>query len=61
MWAVVGDLVAQLPASDETAKALAAAQRNASTIQNLAKGLATAREDADPEKRPALFVEEDAS
>jgi adenine-specific DNA methylase len=60
LWAVVGDLVSQLPPSDETAKALAAIQRNVSAIQNLAKGLATAREDADPEKRPTLFAEREA-
>ena len=35
LWAVVGDLVAQLPASDTVAKALTAVQRNAVAIANL--------------------------
>ncbi len=55
LWAVIGDLVAQLPPSDGTAKALTALQRNASVVQNLAKGVATARADAGPERRPTLF------
>ena len=55
LWAVIGDLVAQLPASDGTAKALTALQRNASVIRNLAKGVAIARADAGPERRPTLF------
>ncbi|RSM38088.1 DNA methyltransferase, partial [Actinoplanes sp. ATCC 53533] len=55
LWAVIGDLVAQLPASDGTAKALTALQRNASVVQNLAKGAAVARAEASPERRPTLF------
>lgn len=55
LWAVIGDLAAQLPASDRTAKALTALQRNASMVQNLAKGVAIARAEADPERRPTLF------
>ena len=55
LWAVIGELVAQLPPSDGTAKALSALQRNASVIQNLAKGVAIARADAAPERRPTLF------
>jgi adenine-specific DNA methylase len=55
LWAVIGDLVAQLPASDGTAKALTALQRNASVVQNLAKGVAVARAEASPERRPTLF------
>lgn len=35
LWAVVGEVVAQLPASDAVAKALTAVQRNAGTIGNL--------------------------
>ncbi|CAN7241934.1 hypothetical protein LJR078_001034 [Arthrobacter sp. LjRoot78] len=35
LWAVVGEIVAQLPASDNVAKSLTAIQRNASTIGNL--------------------------
>jgi putative DNA methylase len=54
LWAVVDELVNQLPSSDTTAKALTAIQRNASTIRNLAKGLA-AQADADPVHRPTLF------
>jgi hypothetical protein len=36
LWAVVGDLVARLPAADPTAKALTAMQRNVVAIANLA-------------------------
>ena len=35
LWAVVGDLANHLPASDKTAKALAAIKRTASTISTL--------------------------
>jgi adenine-specific DNA methylase len=35
LWAVIGDLVAQLPASDGVAKALTAVQRNTVAIANL--------------------------
>ena len=35
LWAVVGDLVARLPAADPTAKALTAVQRNVVAIANL--------------------------
>jgi len=55
LWAVVDELVNQLPSSDTTAKAFTAIQRNASTIRNLAKGLAAAKADADPVHRPTLF------
>jgi adenine-specific DNA methylase len=55
LWAVVGELVAQLPPDDATAKALTAIQRNHSAIRNLAKGIATTRADADPAVRPTLF------
>src|SRR6266498_1314369 len=56
VWAVIGELVAQLPPDDPTAKALTAVQRNTSAIQNLAKGIATAQADADPARRPTLFA-----
>ncbi|MCZ7434510.1 DUF1156 domain-containing protein [Streptomyces sp. WMMC1477] len=36
LWAVVGEIVAQLPPSDQVAKALTAVQRNAATITSLA-------------------------
>ncbi len=55
LWAVVGELVSQLPASDGVAKALTAIQRNAGAIRNVAKGVATRRADADPKARPTLF------
>jgi putative DNA methylase len=58
LWAVIGELVAQLPPDDATAKALTAVQRNTSAIQNLAKGIATAQADADPVRRPTLFAAE---
>jgi hypothetical protein len=53
---VIGELVAQLPPDDVTAKALTAVQRNTSAIQNLARGIATAQADADPVHRPTLFA-----
>lgn len=55
LWAVIGELVAQLPPSDATAKALSALQRNASMVQNLAKGIATVLAEADPRRQPTLF------
>src|SRR6266508_4098718 len=58
LWAVIGELVAQLPPDDATAKALTAVQRNTSPIQNLAKGIATVQADADPTRRPTLFAAE---
>ncbi len=41
LWAVVGEIVRQLPPSDPVAKALTAVQRNASTIAALAQRVAT--------------------
>ncbi|GAX51335.1 DUF1156 domain-containing protein [Streptomyces olivochromogenes] len=41
LWAVVGEILAQLPPSDTVAKALTAVQRNAGTIANLAHHVAT--------------------
>ncbi|CAL9419410.1 DUF1156 domain-containing protein [Streptomyces sp. DH20] len=41
LWAVVGEILAQLPPSDTVAKALTAVQRNAGTIANLAHRVAT--------------------
>ncbi len=58
VWAVIGELVAQLPADDATARALTAVQRNTGAIQNLTKGIATAHADADPARRPTLFAAE---
>jgi putative DNA methylase len=58
VWAVIGELVAQLPQDDATAKALTAVQRNTSAIKNLTKGIATAQADADPARRPTLFAAE---
>ncbi|WP_165975552.1 DUF1156 domain-containing protein [Actinomadura rubrisoli] len=55
LWAVIGDLAAQLPPSDDTAKTLAALQRNASAVKNIAQGITNARIDASPEKTPTLF------
>jgi putative DNA methylase len=47
VWAVVGDLATQLPSSDTVAKALAAIQRNRSTIESLARGLSQHRAPTD--------------
>src|SRR5262249_8554456 len=57
IWAVVGQLVAQLPAADTIAKSLAAVQRNAGTIKNLAKGLALAKAEATSSTNRTLFEE----
>jgi hypothetical protein len=43
LWAVVGELVRQLPQSDSVAKALTAIQRNMSTIQKLTRSVVTSR------------------
>jgi adenine-specific DNA methylase len=61
LWAVIGDLVAQLPPSDAIAKALSALQRNVSAVQNLAKGVASAQAEIRPDRLPTLFdlLEED--
>ncbi|MEU9615171.1 hypothetical protein AB0D56_27040 [Streptomyces sp. NPDC048209] len=40
LWAVVGEMVTQLPPSDKTAKALTAIQRNLHAISNLAQRVA---------------------
>lgn len=45
LWAVVGEIVAQLPASDAVAKALTAIQRNAGTVANLAQRFAASDRD----------------
>lgn len=58
LWAVVGELGAQLPPEDTTAKALTAIQRNHSAIRNLAKGIATTRAEADPTLRPKLWEDQ---
>lgn len=42
LWAVVGEIVQQLPASDPVAKALTAVQRNAATIGTMIEYVATA-------------------
>jgi putative DNA methylase len=58
LWAVIGELVAQLPASDATAKALAAVQRNASAIKNLAKGISAGRDDSSGRQQTLFDLEE---
>lgn len=45
LWAVVGEIVAQLPPSDAVAKALTAIQRNAGTIANLVQRVAASERD----------------
>jgi putative DNA methylase len=45
LWAVVGEIVAQLPASDSVAKALTAVQRNAGTIANLVQHVTASERD----------------
>ncbi|MFD7298573.1 DUF1156 domain-containing protein [Streptomyces sp. NPDC059897] len=60
LWAVIGDLAAQLPPSDTIAKALVALQRNAGTIKNIARGLAGTLTPRDTDRRLTLFDAEDA-
>ncbi len=47
LWAVIGELVQQLPPSDAVAKALTAVQRNAGTIGTLAQRVASEHREAD--------------
>ncbi|MEU8361057.1 hypothetical protein AB0C27_34075 [Nonomuraea sp. NPDC048882] len=47
LWAVVGEIVAQLPPSDAVAKALTAVQRNAGTIGNLVQRVAAEAQSQD--------------
>ncbi|MER7196700.1 DNA methyltransferase [Streptomyces sp. CB01635] len=60
LWAVIGDLAAQLPPSDAIAKSLVALQRNTSAIKNLARGLAGALAQSAPMRSPTLFDVEEA-
>ncbi len=60
LWAVIGDMAAQLPASDTIAKALVALQRNTGTIKNIARGLAGSLTRRDTDRHPTLFDVEDA-
>jgi putative DNA methylase len=60
LWAVIGDLAAQLPPSDTIAKALVALQRNTSTIKNIARGLAGALTQRNTDRHLTLFDVEDA-
>lgn len=55
LWAVIGDLAAQLPPSDSVAKALTAMQRNTSAIKNLTRGITNSLAEASPKRRPTLF------
>lgn len=50
VWATVGELIRQLPDSDELCKALTQTQRNRSTIEKAARQLATAAEDAEAQQ-----------
>jgi putative DNA methylase len=60
LWAVVGELVSQLPQADGLAKALAAIQRNAGTIANLVKR-AAAEQGAQAMQMPLLWNSEGGS
>ncbi|MET8218430.1 hypothetical protein [Streptomyces hirsutus] len=60
LWAVIGDLAAQLPPSDAIAKALVALQRNAGTVKNIARGLAGTLAPRETDRRLTLFDAEDA-
>ncbi|WKV79525.1 DUF1156 domain-containing protein [Streptomyces sp. SNU607] len=54
LWAVVGEILAQLPPSDTVAKALTAIQRNAGTIANLAHRVATELAASERDNQPTL-------
>ncbi|WP_051878038.1 DUF1156 domain-containing protein [Streptomyces sp. NRRL B-24720] len=54
LWAVVGEILAQLPPSDTVAKALTAVQRNAGTIANLAHRVATELAASEHDNQPTL-------
>ncbi|WP_339131486.1 DUF1156 domain-containing protein [Streptomyces sp. f51] len=54
LWAVVGEILAQLPPSDTVAKALTAVQRNAGTIANLAHRVTTALAATERDDQPML-------
>jgi putative DNA methylase len=60
LWAVIGDLAAQLPPSDTIAKALVALQRNTITIKNIARGLAGTLTQRDDSRLLTLFDVGDA-
>jgi putative DNA methylase len=55
VWAVVGDLVAQLPPSDSVSKALTSVQRNRTAIEDLTRGLSQ-RQSADDQSVLELSV-----
>jgi adenine-specific DNA methylase len=61
LWAVVGEIVAQLPPSDQVAKALTAVQRNASTITSLAHRAVTASAASEPVTQLALSLPDEES
>ncbi|MFE9312664.1 DUF1156 domain-containing protein [Streptomyces sp. NPDC088817] len=61
LWAVVGEIVAQLPPSDQVAKALTAVQRNAATITSLAHRAATASAPGEPVAQLALSLPDEES
>ncbi|WP_435127769.1 DUF1156 domain-containing protein [Actinacidiphila sp. bgisy144] len=61
LWAVVGEIVAQLPPSDQVAKALTAVQRNAATITSLAHRAATASAPGEPVVQLALSLPDEES
>ncbi|WFE47589.1 hypothetical protein [Verrucosispora sp. WMMD1129] len=62
LWAVVAEIVRQLPASDPVAKALTAVQRNAGTIGTMIQYAAVAAEkEADAQAQMVLPFEEELS
>ena len=59
LWAVVGEMVRQLPASDRVSKALTAVQRNASTIGTLVQRVAT-KQHAESDQATLPFAAEES-
>lgn len=56
LWALIGWLANELPASDPVAKAVAAIIRNGGTIMNAAKGISVSREEANSPVQTTLFT-----
>ena len=58
LWAVVGEIVRQLPPSDPVAKALTAVQRNAGTIGTLVQRVSIKRQMGDKQATLPFYAEE---
>jgi adenine-specific DNA methylase len=61
LWALIGWLANELPASDPVAKAVSAIIRNGGTIMNAAKGISVSREEANGPVQTTLFTSSEVS